>query len=39
MTENEPPELGIVHHDNPIAKLTDKQLAELDRVTSGEREE
>jgi hypothetical protein len=28
-----------IHHDNPIAKLTDKQLAELDRVTSGEREE
>jgi hypothetical protein len=28
-----------IHHDNPLALLTDKQLAELDRVTSGEREE
>jgi hypothetical protein len=27
-----------IHHDNPIAQLTDAQLAELARVTGGEGE-
>jgi hypothetical protein len=39
MIENERTKHERIHHDNPLALLTDKQLAELDRVTSGEREE